>query len=348
MSIREVLARIARHEDLSTAQMQEVMRQIMAGECTPAQIGALLMGLHMKGECIGEIFGAAQVMRELAVQVPVAMPGLIDTSGTGGDGANLFNVSTAAALVVAAAGGKVAKHGNRSVSGNSGSADVLEAAGVYLDLTPEQIERCIDSVGLGFMYAPAHHGATGSAFVLRRELGIRTLFNLLGPLTNPASVKHQVVGVFSEHLCRLVAEVLERLGSTHVLVIHAEDGLDEISLAAPTFVAELKDGQFREYRLQPEDVGVSRASLSGLSVADAQSSLALIRDALTRRSSEAGARAADMIALNAGAALYAADQASTLAAGVELARDALYTGLAWEKLQELAAFTAVCRMENQA
>ena len=249
---------------------------------------------------------------------------------------------------MAAAGGKVAKHGNRAVSGKSGSADLLEAAGVYLNLKPEEVARCVESVGVGFMFAPAHHGAMKHAIGPRRELGLRTIFNMLGPMTNPAGVKHQVLGVFSQALCRPLAEVLQRLGSEHVLVVHASDGLDEISLAAPTFVAELKDGEIREYQIQPEDFGIKSQTLIGLSVNDAQESLALIRDALGKRKTENGQKAADMIVLNAGAALYAADHASSLKEGMHLAQDALHTGLAWEKLDELVSFTAVFQQENQA
>ena len=348
MNIKEALNRVVNNLDLTTAEMQDVMREIMTGQCTDAQIGAFLMGMRMKSETIDEIVGAASVMRELAAPVTINAERLVDTCGTGGDGMNIFNVSTAAAFVVAAAGGKVAKHGNRAVSGKSGSADLLEAAGVYLNLKPEEVARCVESVGVGFMFAPAHHGAMKHAIGPRRELGLRTIFNMLGPMTNPAGVKHQVLGVFSQALCRPLAEVLQRLGSEHVLVVHASDGLDEISLAAPTFVAELKDGQIREYQIQPEDFGIKSQTLIGLSVNDAQESLALIRDALGKRKTENGQKAADMIVLNAGAALYAADHASSLKEGMHLAQDALHTGLAWEKLDELVSFTAVFQQENQA
>jgi anthranilate phosphoribosyltransferase len=347
MNIKEALNRVVSQLDLSTAEMQDVMREIMTGQCTDAQVGAFLMGLRMKSETIDEIVGAAQLMRELAAPVQIDAERLVDTCGTGGDGMNIFNVSTAAAFVVAAAGGRVAKHGNRAVSGKSGSADLLEAAGVNLNLTPEQVARCVESVGVGFMFAPAHHGAMKYAIGPRRELGLRTIFNMLGPMTNPAGVRHQVLGVFSKALCRPLAEVLQRLGSEHVLVVHAQDGLDEISLAAPTFVAELKDGVVSEYSIQPEDFGIKSQSLIGLTVDDAEQSLALIRDALTKRKGEQGQKAADMIVLNAGAALYAADLASSLKEGVQLAHDALHTGLAWEKLQELVSFTAVFKQENQ-
>ncbi len=346
MNIKEALNRVVSQLDLNTAEMQDVMREIMTGQCSDAQIGAFLMGLRMKSETIDEIVGAAQIMRELAAPVRINASHLVDTCGTGGDGMNIFNVSTAAAFVVAAAGGQVAKHGNRAVSGKSGSADLLEAAGVYLNLSPEQVARCVESVGVGFMFAPAHHGAMKYAIGPRRELGLRTIFNMLGPMTNPAGVKHQVLGVFSKALCRPLAEVLQRLGSEHVLVVHAQDGLDEISLAAPTFVAELKEGVVSEYVIQPEDFGIKSQSLIGLTVDDAAESLALIRDALTKRKTEQGQKAADMIALNAGAAIYAADLAATLKEGVQRAHDALHTGLAWEKLQELVSFTAVYKQEN--
>jgi len=346
MDIKEALSRIVGQLDLSTEEMKAVMRQIMTGQCTDAQIGAFLMGMRMKSETIDEIVGAVQVMRELAEPVHFDTDRLVDTCGTGGDGMNIFNVSTAAAFVVAAAGGKVAKHGNRAVSGKSGSADLLEAAGVYLDLTPEQVSRSVETVGVGFMFAPAHHGAMKFAAAPRRELGLRTLFNILGPMSNPAGVKHQVLGVFSKELCRPMAEVLARLGSKHVLVVHAQDGLDEISLAAPTYVAELKNGEITEYRIQPEDFGIKSQSLIGLNVDDAQGSLTLIRDALGRRKTENGQKAADMIVLNAGAALYAADVAGTLKEGVELAHDALHTGLARDRLEELVSFSAIFRQEK--
>ncbi len=347
MNIKEALNRIVAQLDLSTEEMQAVMREIMTGQCTDAQIGAFLMGLRMKSETIDEIVGAAQIMRELAAPVQIKGERLVDTCGTGGDGMNIFNVSTAAAFVVAAAGGRVAKHGNRAVSGKSGSADLLEAAGVYLNLTPEQVARCVESVGVGFMFAPAHHGAMKHAIGPRRELGLRTIFNMLGPMTNPAGVKHQVIGVFSQALCRPMAEVLQRLGSEHVLVVHAQDGLDEISLAAPTFIAELKDGVISEYRIQPEDFGIKSQSLIGLTVDNAEQSLALIQDALGRRKTENGQKAVDMIVLNAGAALYAADHATSLKDGIHLAHDALHTGLAREKLEELVSFTAVFKQENE-
>ena len=349
MNIKQALNRIVSQLDLSTEEMQDVMREIMTGQCSDAQVAAFLMGLRMKSESIDEIVGAVSVMRELASHVVLPnLTNVVDVVGTGGDGANIFNVSTAAAFVVAAAGGKVAKHGNRAVSGNSGSADLLEAAGVFLQLTPEQVARCIESIGVGFMFAQVHHQAMKYAAGPRRDLGLRTIFNMLGPLTNPANVQHQVVGVFSQALCRPLAEVLKRLGSKHVLVVHSRDGLDEFSLAAATFVAELKDGEITEYEVRPEDFGLTSQTLLGLEVDGPQASLALISDALGRRKTAAGQKAADLIVLNAGAALYAADLASSFNQGVQLAHDALSSGLALEKINELAAFTAVFRQENQA
>lgn len=348
MDIKEALNWVVGNLDLSTEQMAAVMRQIMTGQCTDAQIGGFLVALRMKSESIDEIAGAVQVLRELAEPVQVSVPHLVDTCGTGGDGMNIFNVSSAAAFVVAAAGGHVAKHGNRAVSGKSGSADLLEAAGVYLDLTPEQVARCIETVGVGFMFAPAHHGAMRHAVGPRRELGLRTLFNILGPLSNPAQVKHQVIGVFSKQLCRPMAEVLKRLGSEHVLVVHAQDGMDEISLGAPTHVAELKNGEIREYRIQPEDFGINSQSLIGLEVEDAASSYALIKDALYQRELPYAHKAAEMIALNAGAAIYVSGVADSLEEGIKRAHDTIYTGLALEKLTELVSFTSVFKQESQA
>ena len=349
MDIKTALNRIVGHLDLTTDEMRDVMRDIMTGQCTEAQIGAFMMGMRMKSESIDEIVGAVTVMRELADKVELkTLDGVVDIVGTGGDGANIFNVSTAAAFVVAAAGGKVAKHGNRAVSGKSGSADLLEAADIYLELTPEQVARCIETVGVGFMFAQVHHKAMKYAAGPRRELGLRTIFNMLGPLTNPAGVRHQVVGVFSQALCRPLAEVLKRLGSEHILVVHSRDGLDEFSLAAPTHVAELKDGVISEYDVSPEDFGLHSQTLMGLEVDGPQASLALIQDALGRRKTEAGQKAGDLIVLNAGAALYAADLASSLHEGIQLAHDALHTGLALEKMHELASFTAVFREENKA
>ena len=340
MDIKQALAALAEGHNLATNDMAAVMRQVMTGEATGAQIGALLMALRVKGETIDEITGAAMVMRELATGVEVSGEHLVDIVGTGGDGANLFNVSTASAFVVAAAGARVAKHGNRSVSSSSGSADVLEAAGVRLDITPQQVAQCVKDIGVGFMFAPAHHSAMKHAIGPRRELGLRTVFNILGPMTNPAGVSRQVIGVYDAALCRPMAEVLGRLGSEHIMVVHAADGMDEISLAADTQVAELKAGEIREYTIGPEDLGIARRDLEGLAVQGAEESLALIRAALSKNPDGAADKAADMIALNAGAAIYVSGLAETLAEGVALAQDAIGSGLARAKLDELAAFTA--------
>lgn len=339
MNIKEALGRLIERQDLTQDEMIQVMRQVMTGEATDAQIGALLVALRMKSESIEEITGAAMVMRELAVKVDLGFDNLIDLVGTGGDGANMFNVSTASCFVAAAAGVKVAKHGNRAVSSSTGSADVIEAAGIQLDITPEQVARCVDALGVGFMFAPAHHSAMKYAIGPRQEIGQRTLFNILGPLTNPAGVKRQVLGVFNRALCKPLAEVMGRLGSEHVLVVHSDDGLDEISLATPTTIAELKDGQVEVYRVQPEDFGIESQSLVGLTVSSAAESLALIEDALGKRSDKRAQKAADIIALNAGAAIYVSGVASSLKQGVIMAEDAIGSGLAKEKIGELAEFT---------
>lgn len=335
MHIKQAISRIVDRVDLSHDEMAAVMRQIMTGEATPIQIGGFLAGLRAKGETVDEIAAAAGVMRELATRVEAEREHLVDTCGTGGDGRKLFNVSTAAAFVVAAGGGRVAKHGNRAMSGSSGSADVLEALGVSLDLSPDRVADCIDRVGLGFLFAPAHHAAARHAAAPRRELGTRTLFNLLGPLTNPAGAPHQLLGVFAPRWVEPMAKVLRTLGSRHVLVVHGHDGLDEISIAAPTQVAELQHGQVRTYTIEPEDLGIARQSLDGLVVDGAGASLALIREALSGRPGAAR----DMVALNAGAALYAADVAESLAAGVALAGEVLDSGAAEAKLEELAEAT---------
>jgi len=335
MNIKQALDVTINHQDLSTEQMISVMRQIMLGEATPAQIGGFLVALRMKGESLDEIEGATIVMRELAAKVTVSGDFLVDTCGTGGDGSDLFNVSTASAFVVAAAGGRVAKHGNRSVSSSTGSADVLEAAGISLDLTPDQVAECINSIGIGFMFAPSHHSAMKHAIGPRKELGQRTIFNMLGPMTNPASVKSQVIGVFNEALCKPIAEVLKRLGSKHVLVVHAQDGLDEMSLATSTHIAELKNGEVMEYKITPEDLGINSQSLIGLTVESADESLALIVDALGQQATEQGKKAADMLALNAGAALYVSGVADSIQAGVLLAKQVITSGAALQKMHEL-------------
>ena len=337
--IKQALALLIEGRDLTTEQMTAVMRQIMGGEATAAQIGALLVALRIKGESVDEVAGAAQVMREMATAVTIDADYLVDTCGTGGDGAGLFNVSTAAAFAAAAAGARVAKHGNRAASSATGSADVLEAAGVQLDITPEQVARCVREIGVGFMFAQAHHGAMKHAIGPRREIGQRTIFNILGPMTNPAGVKRQVIGVFAADLCLPMAQVLQRLGSEHVMVVCAEDGLDEVSIAAPTQVVELHRGDIRAYSICPQDFGIERQSVAGLAVGSAAQSLALIQDALGKRRGPHAAKAADLIALNAGAAIYVSGVASDLAQGVEMAQDAVGSGLAKEKISELATFT---------
>lgn len=344
MEIRDAIAHLLERRDLSRAEMRTVFSTVMSGGATDTQIGALLVALRMKGETVDEIAGAVELMRELALPVNVSGEHLVDIVGTGGDGSSLFNVSTASSFVVAAAGGQVAKHGNRAVSSKSGAADLLEAAGVRLDVTPAEVERCVREIGVGFMFAVNHHTAMKFAVGPRRELGVRTIFNLLGPLTNPAGVKKMLLGVYSQAWLRPVAEVMKVLGAEHVLVVHSEDGLDEISIAAPTDVAELHRGDIREYRIQPEDFGLRRASLDSLVVKDASESLALIRKALGNDSQAEAA--SDIVALNAGAALYAADVASSLEQGVSLAQDAICSGLAGEKMVELADFTRLMRLEE--
>ncbi len=339
MDMKEALNRIASNLDLSRDEMKQVMRIVMNGEATDAQIGAFLMGLRLKSETIDEITGATEVMRELATGVTVQAEPLIDIVGTGGDGSNLFNVSSASAFVVAAAGGYVAKHGNRGVSSKSGSADLIEKAGINLNMTPEQVARCIEQIGVGFMFAPAHHGAMKHAIGPRKELGCRTIFNILGPMTNPAGVKRQLLGVFTRELCRPMAEVLHRLGSEHILVVCSKDGLDEISLAGPTHVAELKNGEITEYDITPEDLGIKSQSLVGLTVDSSEDSLKLIRAAFGRGHDEMAEKARDLIALNAGAAIYVAGLATTPKGGVDLALDAIGSGLAAGKMSELADFS---------
>jgi anthranilate phosphoribosyltransferase len=340
MDIKQALVKIARGHDLSLAEMQAVMGQIMTGEATQAQIGAFLMGLRMKGESLDEITGAVKVMRQLAAAVEVAGEHMVDIVGTGGDGANLFNVSTASSFVVAAGGGRVAKHGNRSVSSSSGSADVLEAAGVSLDLTTRQVAECVQRVGVGFMFAPKHHSAMRYAIGPRKEMGMRTIFNILGPMTNPAGVRRLLVGVYAPALCRPVAEVLARLGAEHVMVVNSSDGLDEISAAAPTRVVEARGSDIREYDFTPEDAGLQRVSLDGLEVRGAEESLELIRAALSGETGDRAERARAVVALNAGAALYVAGLQPTVKQGVAEALALMQSGAPWAKVEALAELTS--------
>lgn len=339
MNIQTALKTLVEGQDLSQDDMQVVMRQIMTGECAESQIGAFLMALRIKGESVAEITGAAMIMRELSTKVTVDAEYLVDTCGTGGSGQKLFNVSTASAFVAAAAGASVAKHGNRAVSSNFGSADLLEAAGVNLGVSPEAIGRAIETVGVGFMFAQAHHSAMRHAIGVRKALGMRTIFNVLGPLTNPAGVKRQVMGVFDASLCEPLANALKALGSEHVMVVHSADGLDEFSLADSTFVAELKDGEIRTYDVTPESVGLKSQNLESLKAGDAETSLAMIKALLSGDREGHLDAAADMLVLNAGAAIYVSGVASSLTEGVRMAEDALASGLAGEKLVQFAEFT---------
>lgn len=336
MVIEQAVDQLIEGRDLSGEQMSAVMRQIMTGGASDAQIGGFLVALRIKGETVTELAAAASVMRELSLKVQVTAPNLVDIVGTGGDSAGIFNVSTAASIVVAAAGATVAKHGNRSVTSTTGSADVLEAAGVNLALSPDQVERCINDVGIGFMFAPNHHSAMKYAIGPRKELKIRTIFNLLGPLTNPAGAQHLLLGVFSKQWLMPFAEALNTLGAKHALVVHSAEGLDEISLAGETAVCELRHGKISRYTLSPSDVGIQPQSLDAIKVNSAAESLALINAAFAGEASAA----ADMIALNAGAALYAADVVDSIAAGVNLAHDVMASGQAAEKLANWAAYSS--------
>jgi len=335
MDIQNAIQTVINKTDLSQDEMRSVMQNIMTGECTDAQIAGLLVGLRSKGETVDEITAAAHVMRELASRVHINQEDLIDTCGTGGDGSNTFNISTTSAFVVAAAGGHVAKHGNRSVSSKSGSADVLEAAGVKLELIPEQIAQCIEKIGIGFMFAPMHHSAMKHAVAPRRELGVRTLFNVLGPLTNPAGAKRQVMGVFSRDWLVTLATVLQNLGSEQVMIVHSEDGLDEISISAPTRIAELKNGKIKTYTIEPEQFKLQRADISALAVDNVENSLKMMRSVLDNQ----GGPSQDIVLLNAGAAIYTAGIEDTLASGIESARRVIENGSARSKLDELSKLT---------
>lgn len=335
MNMSEAIARVVIGGNLSQDEMTEIMKLIMTGEATASQIGGFLVGLQIKGETVDEISGAALVMREMAMKVEVDTTGLLDTCGTGGSGSNKFNISTASAFVASAAGARVAKHGNRGASSNSGSADLLEEAGANIVLQPYQVARCIDNIGLGFLFAVSHHSAMKHAIGVRREMAVRTIFNLLGPLTNPAGAKRQLLGVFDQKWLTAIADVLENLGSEHVMVVHSEDGLDEISIAAPTNVSELKNGSVTNYKITPEQFGFERGSLDSLKVKNSEESLALVYSALSGKND----RASDIVALNAGAAIYVSGTASSLGYGVEMARDAIGSGLALEKMKDFIDFT---------
>ena len=335
MNIQQAINTVIEGNNLNAEQMATVMRAVMSGEATPAQVAGFLVALRMKGEVVDELTAAASVMRELSTKVNVATENLVDTCGTGGDAKGTFNVSTTAAFVVAAAGARVAKHGNRSVSSKSGSADLLETAGVNLRLTPDQVAKCIEELGIGFLFAPAHHSAMKHAIGPRKELGVRTMFNLLGPLTNPANAPHQVLGVFSVQWVEPLANVLQSLGSKHVLVVHADDGLDEISIAGNTQIAELKEGAVSRYSISPKQFGIDEGKLSDIVAKDATESLQIVNDIFD---SKRGA-ALDIVKLNAGAALYACDKATTLEEGVGLAADAIVSGNAKNKFQQYIEYT---------
>ena len=334
---QEALQRTIEHREIFYDEMLSLMRQIMAGEISPLMTAAVLTGLRIKKETIGEITAAATVMRDLSTKVHVPPPHehFVDIVGTGGDGSHTFNISTASMFVVAAAGARVAKHGNRGVSSKSGSADVLEALGVRIDLQAEQVADCIATTGIGFMFAPNHHSAMKNVAPVRREMGVRTIFNILGPLTNPASAPNQLMGVFHPDLVGIQVRVMQRLGAQHVLVVWGKDGMDEISLGAPTQVGELRNGEIVEYEIHPEDFGLAMVSNRGLKVENAEQSKAMLLNALDN---EPGTPR-DIVAFNAGAALYAANVAPSIATGIELAREALASGAARVKLNEFVRYT---------
>ena len=333
---QEALQRTIEHREIFHDEMLHIMRLIMSGEMSPVMMAALITGLRVKKETIGEITAAAQVMREFSTKVQVAdKTHLVDIVGTGGDGSHTFNISTCAMFVAAAAGAKVSKHGGRSVSSKSGSADVLEALGLNINLQPAAIARCIDEVGVGFMFAPNHHPAMKNVAPIRKELGVRTIFNILGPLTNPAGAPHILMGVFHSDLVGIQVRALQRLGAEHALVVYGKDGMDEISLGAATVIGELKNGEITEYEIHPEDFGLPMASNRALRVETPEQSMQMLMSVLNGEPGAAG----DIVALNAGAALYAANLADSLKGGLALARTAIASGAARRKLDELVAAT---------
>ncbi|HHB92050.1 MAG TPA: anthranilate phosphoribosyltransferase [Thioploca sp.] len=335
MDIKTALKKVTEQRDLTMAEMSSVMRIIMTGQATAAQIGGFLIGLRMKGETVTEIVAATKIMRELVTPVTVFGKHVVDIVGTGGDGSSTFNISTTSSLVVAAAGGIVAKHGNRSISSASGSADVLEALGININLNPEQVSECVDKLGIGFMFAPLHHSAMKHAIGPRKEMEVRTIFNLLGPLTNPAAATNQLLGVFSKDWLEPIAQVLQKLGSEHVLVIHSEDGLDEISIAAPTFIAELHDDNITTYTVTPEKFGLNRASLESIKVGSVAESVTIIQGILANKNTVAK----DIILLNAGAGIYAAGLTDSFAAGIDKANEVLNNGSVKQKLADWVELT---------
>ncbi|HSX94674.1 MAG TPA: anthranilate phosphoribosyltransferase [Hydrogenophaga sp.] len=338
---QEALQRTIEHREIFHDEMLHLMRLIMSGEMSPVMMAALITGLRVKKETIGEITAAAQVMREFSTKVHVAdKTHLVDIVGTGGDGSQTFNISTCSMFVAAAAGARVSKHGGRSVSSKSGSADVLESLGVNINLTPEQIARCIEQVGVGFMFAPNHHPAMKNVAPVRRELGIKTIFNILGPLTNPASAPNILMGVFHPDLVGIQVRALQRLGAEHAVVVYGRDGMDEVSLGAATMVGELKNGEIVEYEIHPEDFGLTMASNRALRVDTPEASRDMLLGVLERREDPAFKAASEIVVLNAGVALYAANVAADVEAGIALARRTLHSGAALAKLEQLKAFAA--------
>ena len=336
MDIQSAISQVSARRNLTREDMSEIILEILEGKVTDAQIGAFLIALSMKGETVDEVLGAVGVMRDLSTKVEIDEPNLIDTCGTGGTGIGIFNVSTTSALVASSCGAKIAKHGNRSATRKSGSADLLEQAGVSLSLTPEQVASCIQEIGLGFMFAQAHHSAMRHVVGPRKEIGQKSIFNVLGPLTNPASAKRQVLGVYDKKWMTPIAEVLDELGSEHLLIVHSRDGLDEISLASPTYVTEMKDGKISEYEVSPEDFNFETDTLEGLQVNSPQESLDLAKLALQGEHK----KASSMICMTAGAALYVSDIANSLESGVELAKRSVESGEGLKKLNQLVEFTS--------
>ncbi len=336
MNIQEGINTVASNQSLDQKEMSSIMSEILEGNATDAQIGAFLIGLSMKGETIEEVLGAVEVMRRLSAKVDTDLPILVDTCGTGGSGIGIFNVSTASAFVASQCGAKVAKHGNRSATRKSGSADLLEQAGVSLALKPNEVADCIKNIGLGFMFAPSHHSAMRHVVGPRREIAQKSIFNILGPLTNPASATRQVMGVYNKRWMNPIANVLKELGSEHILIVHSQDGLDEISIASPTSITEMKDGKIFDYEITPEDFGFKTSSLKGLEVNSPQESLELVHSALTGQREEAGA----MISMAAGAALYVSEVSDSLKSGINLAHECVNDGGGIEKLNQFVEYSS--------
>ena len=336
MNIQEGINTVASNQSLDQKEMSSIMSEILEGNATDAQIGAFLIGLSMKGETIEEVLGAVEVMRSLSAKVDTDLPILVDTCGTGGSGIGIFNVSTASAFVASQCGAKVAKHGNRSATRKSGSADLLEQAGVSLALKPNEVADCIKNIGLGFMFAPSHHSAMRHVVGPRREIAQKSIFNILGPLTNPASATRQVMGVYNKRWMNPIANVLKELGSEHILMVHSQDGLDEISIASATSITEMKDGKIFDYEITPEDFGFKRSSLEGLQVSSPEESLRIAKSALRGEHEEASA----MVAMTAGAALYISNIADSLESGMNLAKDCIEEGGGIKKLNQLVEFSS--------